>query len=195
MNAAPILPSLISAHSPKKLRQKLSDIEMTSMEPLDATFYTTYLLTLLRLEELPEARFLMKRVPSDVSQEPQFHSAHLLLKAAWKNDFAVTYELAQTSPWTSVEKPLVNEYINRVRESVVLLLSQAYTCIGLSRAAQVLGLGEAEASKAFQDKGWEVEGELVYPKPRPAEADEQNMDRIATFTNLVDHLQKSFPIS
>ncbi|XP_029176682.1 COP9 signalosome complex subunit 8 isoform X2 [Nylanderia fulva] len=113
--------------------------------------------------DLSNAKFLWKRIPSDVK------AAHEELKRIWtvgqrmwqRNWPAV--HAALNIEWSEDVKDIMTALKDNVRERVMRLISKAYSSLNLATMATMSGMSLDEARQAAIDRGWSVDGTIVQP--------------------------------
>ncbi|KAJ9297647.1 hypothetical protein DTO271G3_4422 [Paecilomyces variotii] len=182
---------LTTAPSPAALYDALShyepdanllftDSEVTGDAELLSVFYSSYLISLLLINETPEARMLTHRMPPTlVAKDETLQNSTALLQAVWQNDHAQVYKVLRELPWPEPLKGVVQAYERSFQEKTFQDISRAYEAIRPETAAAYLGYSGDSADTAliertYTERGWiwDKEKKLLKPKVVPS-AEEQ----------------------
>ncbi|GLE02208.1 hypothetical protein PINS_up011046 [Pythium insidiosum] len=165
---------------------------------LTEQFYASYLVIVLLAQNLNDARFLWKRIPSETKQlSDLLPSVWSIGKALWKRDFAASYA-AMNRDWPEGVRELIALLRESTRESAAELLGVAYSTIPLKEAAVALGFDDESALVAYcKSLEWDVslETKLLHPKPLPRSAPElSSLQQLESISNYVLHLEEQTTI-
>lgn len=153
--------------------------------------YAQLLAIYLLQNDLPNAKFLWKRVPPETKQShPEIGSLWKVGQGLWYGDFPAVYA-GLNQEWPDYIGPLVQELGERTRRRAVALVSKAYSSISLDDAAAFLGLSSSEVSAEVSRLGWAVAGGMVSPVPT-APSNEQSRpceEQLAELTDFVAFLE------
>ncbi|RPB24741.1 hypothetical protein L211DRAFT_807303 [Terfezia boudieri ATCC MYA-4762] len=212
--------------SPHILVELLADLEATAITiplteqttDLISTYYSAFLLSLLLIDDVNEARFLSKRISShlahtlpsqrptpvsDLTAYPLIPPTYNLLKAVYTRSYSSIYNTLLSTPWSPELQPLASMFLEHFRRKTFKLLSYAYTTITPSQAATYLGFQNESEQVVLQKlmaEGWVWDGDQGLLKTVAKEDDEDdvggvisqakggNDGRIERLTGLVTHL-------
>ncbi|KAL1854708.1 hypothetical protein Plec18167_008626 [Paecilomyces lecythidis] len=178
---------LTSAPSPSALYDALShyetdagllftDNEVTGDAELLSVFYSSYLVSLLLINEIPEARMLTHRMPPTlVAKDQTLQNSIALLQAVWQNDHVQVYKVLRELPWPGPLKGIVQAYERSFQEKTFHDISRAYEAIRPETAAAYLGYSGESADTTLTEsctkRGWiwDEEEKLLRPKVLPSE--------------------------
>ncbi|KAK6523458.1 hypothetical protein TWF281_001440 [Arthrobotrys megalospora] len=139
-----------SSSSPLSLLSSLSLLEpRAAITTVDgntevlSTYYTLYILSLILVDDLPEARALTHRIDSQLlHNDPSIISAYRVLQAVWSKDYVAFHQTMQGAPWGDVTAVLASRVLQKHRTTTLSLLSTAYTSIPPSLAQKYLGISD-----------------------------------------------------
>lgn len=212
--------------SPHILVEFLADLEASAITTplteqtidLISTYYSAFLLSLLLVDDVNEARFLSKRIAShlaptlpsqlptpvsDLTAYPLIPPTYNLLKAVYTRSYSSIYNTLLRTPWSPELQPLASTFLEHFRRKTFKLLSYAYTTITPSQAATYLGF-ENENEQVVLEKllaeGWMWDGDQGLLKTVVKEDEDEDVGgvisqakggkdgRIERLTGLVTHL-------
>ncbi|CAK0892981.1 unnamed protein product [Prorocentrum cordatum] len=135
--------------------------------------YAAQMLAYLLRGDLIAGRFLWKRTPPAVQQQPQPAAAHEALAARWARRHADYFRRLEAGPWDARLQPLVAEAAKRGRAELLDKIGEAYKVIGMDRVAGLLGLDVPAALAACASRGWAADAEgRALPAPRKRSPEE-----------------------
>eukprot|EP00873_Tetraselmis_striata_P040329 jgi/Tetstr1/460593/TSEL_000518.t1 len=153
----------------------------------------THLLCLLAAGRLPDARFLLKRLPPGGATEPQVAAAAALLGCLWRQQYPQAWQALGGFAWGPQEAVVVAGLAAKLRADVLSLLGKAYAGLAPGAAAAQLGLPEGEAVAAALAAGWSQDagsGVLLPPTAAtPAEV-RTSPANLQALTDYVVHLEQ-----
>ncbi|KAF8426270.1 COP9 signalosome [Tirmania nivea] len=212
--------------TPHLLVELLADLEPSAITTslteqtvnLISTYYSAFLLSLLLVDDVNEARFLSKRISShlaptlpsqlptpvsDLTAYPLIPPAYNLLKAVYTRSYGSIYNILLSTPWSPELQPLASAFLEHFRRKTFKLVSYAYTTITPNQAATYLGF-ENESEEVVLEKlmaeGWMWDGDQGLLKTVATEDDDDDVGgvisqakggkdgRIERLTGLVTHL-------
>ncbi|KAI5808164.1 COP9 signalosome [Peziza echinospora] len=133
---------------------------------LFSLYYSAYIISLLLDDDVNEARFLSKRIASnlpstttdaDFSEYPLIPPTYKLLQAVYTRSYSSIYTILLTTLWTPPIQPLVLRFLEHFRRKTFGLLSYAYTTITPSKAATYLGFQDDDEQLVVEKltiEGW-----------------------------------------
>merc|ERR1719362_1272787 len=157
--------------------------------------YAVHLLALLHEGRLSAGRFLWKRVPLSVREQPQAAAAHAALAALWRSQHAEFFKQLRAGPWDAPLQPLVEKTISRTREQLLDQLGNAYEAIALERISEISDLSASEARAVCVARNWSVdESGFAIPMRTKANEDqlqmgEQQLQKLANFVTYLEQPQ------
>ncbi|KAJ0391932.1 hypothetical protein P43SY_009891 [Pythium insidiosum] len=165
---------------------------------LTEDFYASYLIVILLAKNLNDARFLWKRIPSDIKQQSTLlANVWSIGKALWKRDFAAAYG-EMNREWPESVRELIATLRKSTRESAAELVSVAYSTIPLSEVAVALGFDDETSLVAYcESLGWSVSlsTKLVHPKPLARSVAElSSLQQLESISDYVLHLEQQTTI-
>lgn len=123
-----------------------AEVESTNPDVLADWPHALHLLGLVYNGALEDARFLWKRIPAGAKQNnPELEAVFRLLQFSWNRHYTGIWTALQGYSWSALLQPLVEALTLRFRESMLDLVSRAYSTLPLAKLASLVGLKEAEA--------------------------------------------------
>jgi len=155
-----------------------------------ATVYKAQLLAHLLLGQTDAARFLWKRLPPQMREEPELQALWNVGKARWAKDTAAACAALGARQWAPPVVPtLASALESRLRDDEWATIGLVFSSIRPDTLASRLGLPVASASEGAAARGWPLEGECYRPvKPEPAARPVPGADALRRLTEFVAHL-------
>ena len=159
-----------------------------------AEVYACLMCAYIAESELENAKYLWKRIPSDVKSGNHLLT-HVwnLAKCLWVNDYKGFYANAQNTNWPAILVRLIDLLKEKIRGRAFKLLSESYSHIAVQEAAIYLGLREDEAVLLVTEHGWvyDKSSHMLQPKPEPVKNwQETNVDFLENLTEFIVHLER-----
>ncbi|KYN36390.1 COP9 signalosome complex subunit 8 [Trachymyrmex septentrionalis] len=182
-----------------ELNKLMNELEISELESptgvISAQAYMRLLAVYLHRNDLCNAKYLWKRIPSDVKTaheelgrvwtvgqcmwQRNWPAVHTALNVEWSEDVkdvmtALKEELSLTEP-PPISTPI---FPDNVRERVMRLISKAYSSLNLMTMATMSGMSLDEARQAAIDRDWTVDGTIVQPRKQIDEEQYSQSDKI-----------------
>lgn len=121
------------------------------------------------LDDLTPAQHALARLPENVSSHPLSHALAALLASAlerkYENTYARAQELFQMSQQSDFPDPrlgktvglLVNDFLDEFRKNTFNLVSRAFSCLHITEAQKLLGLGRKEVLAIANNNHWQFD--------------------------------------
>jgi len=155
--------------------------------------YSVQLITYLILNDLVNARFLWKRIPSPVkSGRPELGSIWTIGKAMWQKNYIEVYKSIRGVNWPDAYKPLLAVLEEVYRSRMITLLSKAYTAISLVDAQILLGLSLQDVQKVASLFGWKIDqgNNICYPQSiQESKVQTTSLPQLQQLTDYVCYLE------
>uniref|UniRef100_A0A023FV03 COP9 signalosome complex subunit 8 n=1 Tax=Amblyomma parvum TaxID=251391 RepID=A0A023FV03_AMBPA len=174
-----------------------TDLEQQELEAADGVAspqtYGQLLAIYLLQNDLPNAKFLWKRIPQEIKQShPELGNIWKVGQALWYKDFPAIYTgLAQE--WPDDIKPIMQELGERTRRRALTLVAKAYSSISLDDASSFLGVPKADLAAVVCPLGWvvDVASGMVLPKYTAARHEDStpSEEQLAKLTDFVAFLE------
>ncbi|XP_043288087.1 COP9 signalosome complex subunit 8 [Venturia canescens] len=176
----------------------LSELEKAELEAatgaLPAQTYTQLLALYLHENDLCNAKFLWKRIPTNIkTSTPELLKIWQVGQKMWKRDWSAVHA-ALNCEWSEDVRNIMNALKENVRERAMSLISEAYSSVELSAVSLMTGLTAEEARSAVLDRGWGLEDTTV--KPRKCDREQSNAtnaslteDQLYKLTQFVSFLE------
>jgi len=124
------------------------------------------LLACLCVNDLDNARYLWRRIPSANKQkDAQLVAVWSIGRAIWLRDYAAVYQQFQSCDWDNVHRQIVCALEGLFRSRTIHLISRAFQAISGANLATYLGLPVEEAFSFAASRGWTRTGDFVSPTP------------------------------
>ncbi|XP_011143603.1 COP9 signalosome complex subunit 8 isoform X2 [Harpegnathos saltator] len=172
------------------LGQLLNELERAELEAPTgiacAQTYAQLLAAYLYQNDLCNAKYLWKRIPSNVkAANEELGRIWLVGQRMWQRDWAAVH-VALNADWSEDVTDIMTALKDKVRERIMKLISKAYSSLDLTVLASMTGLSLDEARRTAIDRGWSIDGAMV--QPRKPDEDECNLSNEVCLTE--DQLQK-----
>ncbi|CAH8475264.1 unnamed protein product [Heterobilharzia americana] len=145
-------------------------LDMTSLDsnfcpnsltnPSPINFYLQYLGLYLIKSDLVSAKFLYKRMPSSMKENPSIKCLWSLGRLLWRNDvksFFSSISLILSDPR---QPDILVQMVKQIREkqlnSTISLVARAYSSVSVEFLRNKLGLLSEDIDEHFLSKGWEM---------------------------------------
>ncbi|KAJ3339161.1 hypothetical protein HDU93_008547 [Gonapodya sp. JEL0774] len=128
------------------------------------------------IDDLPGARFVLKRAPESVLNHPLVQAVEPLFSSLWHRETPLFWEMVArvpylsgegeaTDPELSLTAELASQLTERVRERAKRLIVKAYVAIRVPDATAMLGLDSTHTTELLANEGWTVQdGFFVMPE-------------------------------
>lgn len=168
------------------LAKKLENQELES-GGASPQVYGQLLAIYLLFNDLISAKFLWKRIPSNVKEEnSELSIVWLVGKLLWKRNYTEIYGVINSCPaWPNHLRNIMNLILESTRARAKALISKAYSSILISEASKLLGLSEENTIKTATESDWSHDRDYLFIKK-----DESNKgnNKIDGGTELLDKL-------
>ncbi|KAF3422037.1 hypothetical protein E2986_05270 [Frieseomelitta varia] len=132
------------------------------------TLLLTRLLTInntstTQIHSLCNAKYLWKRIPADLkSGNAELGQIWMVGQRMWQRDWPAVH-VALNAEWSEDVSDIMAALKDNVRERAIILISKAYSSLGLTVFASMTGLTLEEARRVAVERGWTVDGTMVQP--------------------------------
>ncbi|XP_050302412.1 COP9 signalosome complex subunit 8 [Anthonomus grandis grandis] len=156
--------------------------------------YSQLLAIYLYQNDLPNAKFLWKRVPASIkASTPELAQIWAVGQHLWKSDFSLVYKTLNSVNWSESVAEIMSNVQVVVRQRAVELISKAYSSITLENVQEMTGLLPDVCVQACIEKGWGVDADtkMVYPVREVKEmgAPPSSEDQLYKLTDFVSFLE------
>ncbi|XP_064466277.1 COP9 signalosome complex subunit 8-like isoform X1 [Ornithodoros turicata] len=138
-----------------------ADLEQQELEAADGVaspqVYGQLLAIYILQDDLPNAKFLWKRIPQSIKQtRSELGNIWKVGQGLWYKDFPAIYTgLAQE--WPDYIRPVMLDLGERTRQRALNLVAKAYSSISLDDVASFLGVSRTQVSDVVTPLGWTVD--------------------------------------
>ncbi|KAK2582210.1 hypothetical protein KPH14_004562 [Odynerus spinipes] len=128
-----------------------------------AQTYAQLLATYLYQHDLCNAKYLWKRIPSNLKEaNPELGRIWAVGRHMWQRDWPAVH-VALNAEWSEDVSGIMTALKDSVRERAMTLISKAYSSINLTVLAAMTGLSPEEARQTSLERGWSMDGPMVQP--------------------------------
>ncbi|XP_033182812.1 COP9 signalosome subunit 8 [Bombus vancouverensis nearcticus] len=125
--------------------------------------YAQLLAVYLYQNDLCNAKYLWKRIPADLkSGNRELGQIWVVGQRMWQRDWPAVH-VALNAEWSEDVSDIMAALKDNVRERAIILISRAYSSLGLTVFASMTGLTLEEARRVAIERGWVVDGTMVQP--------------------------------
>jgi len=160
--------------------------------PATLPFYGIQLFGYLLVNDLNSARFLWKRIPTEVKAAvPEFAQIWKIGQSMWKREYKNIYASLQVN-WAPIYQSLARHLADQFRQRTFTLLSRAYTTISVNDCAVILGLPAAEVVQLTTQRGWQLDQATNMLRPAPyadQKVQKTGIDQLGNLTKYVVFLE------
>ncbi|KAF3174257.1 hypothetical protein TWF225_003678 [Orbilia oligospora] len=136
--------SLLSSLQSLEPRASITTVDSSTSEIL-SNYYSLYLLTLILVDDLTEARALTNRIDTQLlHNDAAIISSYRVLQAVWSKDYVAFHQTMQGAPWGDITAVLAERVLQKHRTTTLSLLSTAYTSIPPELAQKYLGVSDEQ---------------------------------------------------
>lgn len=173
------------------------DLELQELEAPNGIaspqVYGQLLAIYLLQNDLPNAKFLWKRIPQEIKQShSELGNIWKVGQGLWYKDFPAIYT-GLNQDWPDYVKPAMKELGERTRRRALTLVAKAYSSISLDDTASFLGVSRPEVADVVRPLGWvvDVENGIVSPKHKDTTNEETapSEEQLAKLTDFVAFLE------
>ncbi|KAL1124800.1 hypothetical protein AAG570_001421 [Ranatra chinensis] len=156
--------------------------------------YTKLLAIYLYQNDLCNAKFLWKRIPSSVKAgHPELELVWSVGRAMWKRDAPAVFTALNGTQWSENVGPIMRSLVGKVRERGLRLVAQAYSSLSIDTCSSLLGLSPSEVVEFANQQGWGVDDNkmMISPvrPPPPITHITSSEDQLHKLTDFVAFLE------
>eukprot|EP01111_Echinosteliopsis_oligospora_P013326 TRINITY_DN475_c0_g1_i1.p1 TRINITY_DN475_c0_g1~~TRINITY_DN475_c0_g1_i1.p1 ORF type:complete len:200 (-),score=42.73 TRINITY_DN475_c0_g1_i1:87-686(-) len=156
------------------------------------SFYKVQLFTYLIINDLDSARFLWKRIPTEIrAAHPELGLIWKIGQAMWKREYANVYASLRVD-WSPLCLPLANALTDQFRQRSYALICKAYTSISVNDAAIILGLAPSDVVTSTTAQGWKFDAATNMLSPKQIsqqQIQKTGLDQLSSLTKYVVFLE------
>ncbi|KAG8184720.1 hypothetical protein JTE90_019324 [Oedothorax gibbosus] len=173
-----------------------ADLEKQELEAPDGVaspqVYGQLLAIYLLQHDLPNAKYLWKRIPENIKEEnPELVKLWIVGQKLWQCDSDVYVALSEEYP--DHLKPIVSAIRDVTRSRALRLVTRAYSSITVEKMSAFLGLSADDCIEALSHLGWEIDESQKIMKPNNNENNHeevfQSEEQLAKLTDFVAFLE------
>ncbi|CAJ0920669.1 1753_t:CDS:2 [Entrophospora sp. SA101] len=116
-----------------------------------------------------------------------------VVMALWKRDHEKFYENVNSNKWNHLFTPLIEQLAEKIRQSMINLISEAYSSILIDEFIKYVGLPKENALSIVEGQGWTIDNSknMLYPnKIVKEEFKPISLNNFSQLTDLVTNLEK-----
>lgn len=182
---------------PEELRLFCENKELQINNLDESSKYMMYALQLianLRLQDFISAKFLWKRIPKHIKNNPDIAAIWKIAQALRSKDGKQFYTCINTYNWPSKLAGSIAVLLTDGKMHFEETIEKTYSILSLELCAEMMGLTVEECSEKVQVKGWSVEGGMVKvtsrEEPRHSVTNLEQLEQLASY---VIHLEEVMP--
>ncbi|KAJ5079746.1 hypothetical protein M0811_04056 [Anaeramoeba ignava] len=141
------------------------------------------------------ARFLYKRLPTEIKKTKVIDKLWELTKIMWNSESGGMLEIIPSINnfhWPDELKNLINILLEEIRQRMLKLIGSGYSTISISSLTMYLGLTDVDALSIVKPLGWKVTKDFVYPQPIPKPKKvEEKKDSLVDLTQFIMAFEKN----
>ncbi|GIY06472.1 COP9 signalosome complex subunit 8 [Caerostris darwini] len=173
-----------------------ADLEKQELEAPDGIaspqVYGQLLAIYLLQNDLPNAKFLWKRIPESIRDEnSELGKLWTVGQKLWQCDSDVYVALSEE--WPEHLKPIVSAIKDVTRNRALRLISRAYSSITVEKISAFLGLPAEDCIEALSSLGWEIDAACKIMKPQTTDNNSEDVfqseEQLAKLTDFVAFLE------
>ena len=181
-------------------QEALEQQELTSADgvaPLDV--YKKLLLIYLMESDLTNAKFLWKRIPSNLKTDNELVVIWQIGQSLWKKEFANVYFIINSQEWSEEVKELTQKLYTILQKRMTKLVADSYSVIKLEALSKLVGISDEQQLKEYAlSNSWEVDSESklvkitrnkTILKTRTDSPDRSLSESLLRLTNYVSFLE------
>lgn len=180
-------------------RDSLEEEELTAangIAPIE--LYKKLLVIYLIENDLPNAKFLWKRIPQELKIDNELTVIWKMGQFLWKREFPNVYATIAEQDWSVEIKELVEKLQVYLRERLAKLIRDAYSVIKFEELSKLFGLPDETHVVSFAtEQGWTIdfENKLVILPELPANkktleteiTSEQLLHRLTNYVSFMEN--------
>lgn len=144
--------------------------------------------------DLPNAKFLWKRIPSNVKESnPELGKIWAVGQKFWNREITGFYTLLEED-WPEHVKPIMSAIGDVTRNRALQLISKAYSSVSLVNVAACVGLTPERSVEVITSLGWSVDTvtKIVTPKvqegrPEDCTPSEEQLSKLTEFVAFLEN--------
>eukprot|EP01112_Ceratiomyxa_fruticulosa_P009578 TRINITY_DN2506_c0_g1_i1.p1 TRINITY_DN2506_c0_g1~~TRINITY_DN2506_c0_g1_i1.p1 ORF type:complete len:222 (+),score=60.89 TRINITY_DN2506_c0_g1_i1:59-667(+) len=165
------LHTLIERRDWDALVNKCEEIELEySNEPSNPIpFYGVHLFAYYFINDLNSARFLWKRIPTNIkAAQAELTTIWTIGQALWKREYSNVYKvLSQDGVWPAAFREIATLFTEVFRQRMIELVSKAFSTISVADLGVYLGVDEPSTLTFANSHNWTIDlaTQTISPKP------------------------------
>jgi len=155
-------------------------------------FYGIQLFAYLIVNDVNSARFLWKRIPTEVrAAHNELVNIWKIGQCVWKAEYVNLYSALRQN-WSLIYQPLVTAFFEKFRFRTFELISRAYSSISAIDCGIILGYPVDDVVKLVTEQGWRYDpatkliSPLPYVEPKIQHTD---LEQLSSLTRFVVFLE------
>lgn len=154
--------------------------------------YGQLLAIYLLQNDLPNAKFLWKRIPAPIKEaNPELGKIWQVGQKLWLCEYGVYKALNEE--WPEHVNPILTAIRDITRNRAIRLVAKAYSSISVENVSVFLGLSTEDSLEAVSSLGWEVDAACKIVKPKRCEDQTEDNtpseEQLAKLTDFVAFLE------
>ncbi|RWS09731.1 hypothetical protein B4U79_01202 [Dinothrombium tinctorium] len=179
----------------KTLATELERQELESYGSCSLQIYAQLLAIYLLSNDLPNAKFLWKRIPKNLKQEsPELRAIWEIGKKLWEKNIHAIYDLIDGYQWPAYLNNIMKELREVTFKRAINLISQSYSYISFDDFMNATGIRDKnEAINLGKSLNWDVDENFGFALPKKANFDNEtissNQEQLEKLTQYVAFLE------
>jgi len=153
--------------------------------------YGIQLLAYYILNDLNSARFLWKRIPSEIrASNTELQAIWTVGKHLWPatRNYPEVYNSLRAVDWHPQYAILVSALEEAFRERTLQLISRAYSMISLKDCANLVGLSDEEMLAFATSLGWDYDDTSNYLRPVKKKVEQEERTSLEQLQQLTEYI-------
>ncbi|RWS28488.1 COP9 signalosome complex subunit 8-like protein [Leptotrombidium deliense] len=177
------------------LATELERQELESFGNCSVQIYAQLLAIYLLSNDLPNSKFLWKRIPANLKQEsPELKAIWEIGKKLWEKNISCIYGLIDSCQWPVYLSNIMKELREVTFKRAVNLISQSYSYITFEEFMKQTGITDKqEAINLGQSMQWQIDESFGFCLPKKANFDtdaiSSNQEQLEKMTEYVAFLE------
>lgn len=154
-----------------------------------AKLFSAYLFT----NELCAAKFLWRRVPEIMKNDPELQKVWSIGKALWTKHYTQAYELIDCK-WSDVLTPIMVAIKHRIQQDTLKFISMHYENIQFDTFQTFMGVDKEQTERIVESEGWTCKDGYIFPVAIAElelglNGSQEILDRLITLSSFTSYIE------
>eukprot|EP01126_Amoeba_proteus_P043599 TRINITY_DN4793_c0_g2_i3.p1 TRINITY_DN4793_c0_g2~~TRINITY_DN4793_c0_g2_i3.p1 ORF type:complete len:223 (+),score=31.61 TRINITY_DN4793_c0_g2_i3:145-813(+) len=187
--------TLVAGGEFSKLLSCCEEEELLAAHVNSVHAYSVHLLAYLIENDLENARFLWKRIPSEIKKnDPQLLAVWEIFKQMWYRDYAALYVSLNAYTWDELHEVLITKLTEEFKRRTLELISRAFDEISITSLSLYLGVSSEEAVAIAQSVGWTEKNGFFVPVRANTKVSVGDAGNLQSLAEFVVYLETDFSV-